>query len=72
MLSAIAASQLAIAPTPHAYFGIGAVGRLPDVLRDAGRDAVLVVDGYRVAITPVIASPASYPAAEGPAADTAN
>ena len=28
MLSAIAASQLAIAPTPHAYFGIGAVGRL--------------------------------------------
>ena len=56
MLSAIAASQLAIAPTPHAYFGIGAVGRLPDVLRDAGCDAVLVVTDTALATTPVIAS----------------
>ena len=56
MLSAIAASQLAIAPTPHAYFGIGAVGRLPGVLRDAGCDAVLVVTDTALATTPVIAS----------------
>ena len=56
MLSAIAASQLAIARTPHAYFGIGAVGRLPDVLRDAGCDAVLVVTDTALATTPVIAS----------------
>jgi hypothetical protein len=29
VLSAIAASQLVIAPTPRAHFGIGAIGRLP-------------------------------------------
>ena len=56
MLSAIAASQLAIAPTPHAHFGIGAIGRLPGVLRDAGGDAVLVVTDAALATTPVIAS----------------
>lgn len=56
MLTAIAASQLVIAPTPRAHFGIGSIGRLPDILREAGGDSVLVVTDAALAATPVIAN----------------
>src|SRR5262249_13022586 len=38
------------------HFGIGSIGRLPDILREVGGDTVLVVTDAALAATPVIAS----------------
>jgi alcohol dehydrogenase class IV len=54
--SAIAGTEIAIIPTPSAYFGIGAVGKLPAILSGAGSDAAVVVTDAALAATPVVAS----------------
>ena len=54
-LSPLAGSELVISPTPTAYFGAGAAGRLPGVVRGAGGDAVVVVTDAALAATEVVA-----------------
>jgi alcohol dehydrogenase len=49
-------SELVISPTPRAHFGVGAVGRLPGIVRGAGGGAVVVVTDAALAVTPVVAS----------------
>ena len=56
MLSPVAGSEIVIAPTPHAHFGAGAVGKLPGVVRGSGSDAVVVVTDAALAGTPVVGS----------------
>lgn len=46
----------AIAPKPAVLFGVGAVGRLPAAVRDAGADQVVVVTDAALAAAPVIAT----------------
>src|SRR5215469_5590708 len=41
---------------PVAHFGPGALAKLPDIVREAGADAVLVITDAALARTPVIAS----------------
>jgi alcohol dehydrogenase len=55
-IPAIAGSEIVIAPTPHAYFGAGTVGKLPGIVRGTGSDAAAVVTDAALAATPVIAS----------------
>jgi alcohol dehydrogenase len=55
MLSAIAGSEIVIAPTPNAHFGAGAVGKLPGIVRGLGSDGVVVVTDAALAATPVVA-----------------
>jgi len=56
MPSAAATAELAILPTPAAYFGAGAVGRLPAILSGTGRTAAVVVTDSGLAATQVIAA----------------
>ena len=54
--SAIAGTEIAITPTPAAYLGSGAVGKLPGILGSTGSDAAVVVTDAALAATPVVAS----------------
>ena len=69
MLSAatpvLSRSELVISPTPRAHFGVGAVGRLPGLVRTAGRDTAVVVTDAALAATPVVASVAGVLEAAG-------
>jgi len=49
-------TELVLSPTPAAHFGVGAVGRLPGIVRGTGRHAALVVTDAALAATPVVAS----------------
>jgi alcohol dehydrogenase len=51
----LAAAELVITPTPVAYFGVGAAGRLPEIVRGTGRDTVVLVTDAALAATPVAA-----------------
>jgi alcohol dehydrogenase len=55
MLSAIAGSEIVLAPVPNAHFGVGAVGKLPGIVRGLGSDGVVVVTDAALAATPVVA-----------------
>jgi alcohol dehydrogenase len=48
-------SELVISPTPRAHFGVGAVSRLPGIVRGTGGTVVVVTDAA-LAATPVVAS----------------
>jgi alcohol dehydrogenase len=65
MPSAIAGTEIVIAPTPRAQFGVGAVGQLPGIVRGTGSDAAVVVTDAALAATPVIASVVSALEAAG-------
>jgi alcohol dehydrogenase len=54
MLSGLAGSEIVIAPTPTAHFGVGAVGKLPGIVRGLGGAAVVVVTDAALAATPVV------------------
>jgi alcohol dehydrogenase len=56
MPTRLAGSEIVIAPTPTAHFGVGAVGKLPGIVRGLGGAAVVVVTDAALAATPVIAS----------------
>ena len=45
-----------ITPRPVAHFGIGAIEKLPGIIRDTGADAVVVVTDEALAATPVVAT----------------
>ena len=63
--AAIAGTEIAITPTPSAYFGSGAVGKLPGILSGAGSDAAVVVTDAALAATPVVDSVAGVLEAAG-------
>jgi len=54
MLSRLAGSEIVIAPTPTAHFGVGAAGKLPGIVRGLGGAAVAVVTDAALAATPVV------------------
>jgi len=54
-----------IAPKPAAHFGVGAIEKLPGVVRAIGADNVVVVTDAGLAVTPVIAQVTDVLAAEG-------
>ena len=56
MPSAIADAEITISPAPAAYFGAGAVGKLPGIVRAAGADTAVVVTDAGLAATPVISA----------------
>jgi alcohol dehydrogenase len=70
MPSAVADAQIAINPTPAAHFGIGAIGKLPGVVRAAGCDAAVIVTDAVLAATPVVARVAEVLADAGVAVST--
>jgi alcohol dehydrogenase len=53
---AIAATDIAITPTPAAFLGTGALAKLPGILGGTGSDTAVVVTDAALAATPVIAS----------------
>jgi len=65
MLSAIAGSEIVLAPMPKAHFGVGAVGKLPGIVRGLGSDGVVVVTDAALAATPVVARVAGVLEAAG-------
>jgi alcohol dehydrogenase len=54
--SVIAGTEIAITPTPAAYVGSGAVGKLSGILSGTASDAAVVVTDAALAATPVVAS----------------
>jgi alcohol dehydrogenase len=56
MLSAVAGTEITIAPAPAAHFGAGAIGKLPDLVRGTGREAVVVVTDAALSATAVVAA----------------
>jgi alcohol dehydrogenase len=62
---AIAGTEITITPTPSAYFGSGAVGKLPGLLAGTGSDVTVVVTDAALAATPVVASITDVLAAAG-------
>jgi alcohol dehydrogenase len=58
-------SELVIGTTPTAYFGAGAIARLPDIVAASGGAAVLVVTDAALAATGVITSVTDLLAAAG-------
>jgi len=54
-----------IAPKPAAHFGVGAIEKLPSLVRALGVDHVVVVTDAALAATPVIAQVTAVLAAEG-------
>src|SRR5580704_4662442 len=70
MPSAVADAQIAINPTPAAHFGIGAIGKLPGVVRAAGCDAAVIVTDAVLGATPVVARVAEVLADAGVAVST--
>ena len=70
MPSAVADAQIAINPTPAAHFGIGAIGKLPGVVRAVGCDAAVIVTDAVLAATPVVARVAEVLADAGVAVST--
>ena len=65
MPARLAGSEVVIAPTPTAHFGVGAVGKLPGIVRGLGGAAVVVVTDAALAATPVVASVAGVLEAAG-------
>ena len=55
MLSRAAGSEIVIAPTPDAHFGVGAVSKLPGIVHGLGCGAVVAVTDAALAATPVVA-----------------
>jgi alcohol dehydrogenase len=55
MLSALAGVELQLSPSPPAWFGAGAVVKLPGIVRSTGSEAVVVVTDAALAATPVVA-----------------
>src|ERR1700683_1306509 len=53
--SAVAGTEIAIAPTPAAYLGSGAVTKLPGILGGTGSDGAVVVTDAGLAATPIVA-----------------
>jgi alcohol dehydrogenase len=47
-------SGFVIEPKPAAHFGVGAIGKLPDIVRGTGADHVVVVTDAALAVSPVI------------------
>jgi len=43
-----------IEPKPAAHFGVGAIGKLPGIVRGTGADHVVVVTDAALAVSPVI------------------
>jgi len=54
-----------IAPKPAAHFGVGAIEKLPGVVRATGADHAVVVTDAALAVTPVVAQVTDVLAAEG-------
>jgi alcohol dehydrogenase len=65
MPSRLAGSEIVIAPTPTAHFGVGAVGKLPGIVRGLGGAAVVVVTDAALAAAPVVARVAGVLEAAG-------
>jgi alcohol dehydrogenase len=55
MPTRLAGSEIVIAPTPTAHFGVGAAGKLPGIVRGLGGGPVVVVTDAALAATPVVA-----------------
>jgi alcohol dehydrogenase len=49
-----ASDEFVITPKPAAHFGVGAVAKLPGIVRDTGVDHVVVVTDAALAATPVV------------------
>jgi alcohol dehydrogenase len=64
MTAVLPARDLVIAPGPAAYFGAGAIARLPAAVQAAGETAVIVTDAA-LAATPVVAAVTAVLAAAG-------
>ena len=56
MPSAVADAEITITPAPAAYFGAGAVSKLPAIVRGTGADTAVVVTDAGLAATPVVAA----------------
>jgi alcohol dehydrogenase len=56
MPSVIADAEITITPAAAAYFGAGAVGKLPGIVRAAGADTAVVVTDAGLAATPVVSA----------------
>ena len=65
MTADLGRTELILSPTPSAHFGVGAVGKLPGLVRGTGRHAAVVVTDAALAATPVVASVAGVLEAAG-------
>ena len=65
MDAGLAGTELLISPAPAAHFGAGAVARLPGIVRDAGRDIVVLVTDAGLAATPAVGGVAGVLEAAG-------
>jgi alcohol dehydrogenase len=65
MNAGLAGTELLISPAPAAHFGAGAVARLPGIVRDAGRDIVVLVTDAGLAATPAVGGVAGVLEAAG-------
>jgi alcohol dehydrogenase len=65
MLSAVAGTDFTIPPAPAAHFGAGAIGKLPRLVRDTGREAAVIVTDATLAGTAVIAAVTGVLRADG-------
>ena len=65
MDAGLAGTELLISPAPAAHFGVGAVARLPGIVRDAGRDIVVLVTDAGLAATPAVGGVAGVLEAAG-------
>jgi alcohol dehydrogenase len=65
MSAVLPAAELAIVPTPPAYFGHGAIGRLPGAVRSAGGESAMIITDAALAATPVIPAVARVLAGAG-------
>ena len=65
MLSRAAGSEIVIAPTPDAHFGVGAVSKLPGIVHGLGCGAVVAITDTALAATPVVARVTSVLEAAG-------
>src|SRR6516164_9094918 len=67
MTTPLAAAQIVFTPLPAAYFGAGALGALPGIVRGTGGRAVALVTDATLAGTPVVAADTAALAAGGTA-----
>jgi len=65
MTAPLAAAQIVFTPLPAAYFGAGALGALPGIVRGTGGRAVALVTDATLAGTPVVAAATAALADEG-------
>jgi alcohol dehydrogenase len=56
MSAVLASTELAIAPTPTAYFGPGTISKLPGAVRAAGGQTAVVITDGALAATPVVSA----------------